>query len=140
MPKQFDAGIRDDICKEMEKGKSLRKVCEMKSMPSISTVMKWVSQDEVFSEQYTRAREARADAIFEDCLDIADDAKADDVAKARLMVDTRKWMLGKMAPKKYGDKVSHEVSGPSGGAIQTITTTMTPKEAAEQYAKTREGR
>jgi len=35
-----------------------------------------------------------------------------------LMVDTRKWLLSKMFPKKYGDKVSAEVSGPDGGPIR----------------------
>jgi hypothetical protein len=34
------------------------------------------------------------------------------------MVDTRKWLLSKIFPKKYGDKVSAEVSGPDGGPIR----------------------
>jgi hypothetical protein len=28
------------------------------------------------------------------------------VERSRLMVDTRKWYLGKMAPKRYGDKLT----------------------------------
>jgi hypothetical protein len=62
-----------------------------------------------------RAREAQADAIFDECLDIADDGSndfmgedekynGDAVARSKLRVDTRKWMAGKLAPKKYGDK------------------------------------
>ena len=34
----------------------------------------------------------------------------------------------------------HEVAGPGGGPLQTVTTEMTPAEAAEAYARTRDGR
>jgi hypothetical protein len=39
----------------------------------------------------------------------------DTVDRSRLMMDARKWLASKLAPKKYGDKVSAEVSGPDGG-------------------------
>ena len=117
MPKQFDEGIREDICKEIIAGKSLVKVCEMKSMPSLETVYQWLASDPVFSDNYARAKELREDAVFEECLSIADDAPADEVAKARLKIDTRKWMLGKMAPKKYGDKQTLEHTGKDGAAL-----------------------
>jgi len=40
------------------------------------------------------------------------------VDRSRLMIDARKWLASKLAPKKYGDKVSAELSGPDGGPIQ----------------------
>jgi hypothetical protein len=40
------------------------------------------------------------------------------------MIDTRKWILAKMAPKKYGDKVIQELSGPDGGPIQSQNLTI----------------
>jgi hypothetical protein len=39
------------------------------------------------------------------------------VQRSRLMVDTRKWLMSKLAAKKYGDKVQTEISGPEGGAL-----------------------
>jgi hypothetical protein len=30
------------------------------------------------------------------------------VQRSRLRVDTRKWLMGKLKPKKYGDKIQHE--------------------------------
>jgi hypothetical protein len=62
----------------------------------------------------TRAREEQADKLAGECLTIADEVKADSaqVAKARLQVDVRKWHAGKLAPKKYGDHISHDVKGP----------------------------
>ena len=58
------------------------------------------------------------DAIADDIMTITDEeldplegGKIDNamVQKQRLRVDTRKWLLSKMAPKKYGDKL--ELSG-----------------------------
>lgn len=42
---------------------------------------------------------------------------SDVVAHTRLQIDTRKWMLGKMLPKIYGDKITQEVTGVDGGPI-----------------------
>lgn len=108
------------ICSRMADGASLRSICRDESMPALSTVFLWLTQQPTFSEQYTKAMSARADAMFEDMLDIADDSKSDytvngdgeerfnseHVNRARLRIDTRKWMIGRMSPKKYGDKVN----------------------------------
>jgi hypothetical protein len=42
---------------------------------------------------------------------------ADVIAHKRLQIDTRKWMLSKMLPKVYGDKVTQEHTGAGGGPI-----------------------
>lgn len=56
---------------------------------------------------------------------------ADMVERARLQVDTRKWLLAKMAPKRYGDKVQQEITGPEGGPVKASVTVEFVK-AAEQ--------
>ena len=108
-------------------------------MPAISTVFLWIGANPTFSEQYTRAREAQADALFEDILEIADDARNDwmerngeddagwvangeNLQRSRLRVDARKWMAGKLRPKVYGEKQHTELSGPDGGPVQTRLT------------------
>jgi hypothetical protein len=66
----------------------------------------------------------RADILFEEILEIADDSKKDTiitdqgitidnefVQRSRIKIDARKWMLGKMQPKKYGDKIDVTSSG-----------------------------
>ena len=89
-----------------------------------------------FSEQYARAREAQADKLAEEALQIADDGRSDTyldaegnertdnevIQRSRLRVDTRKWLASKMAPKKYGDKLVQEHTGANGGAIQVQST------------------
>jgi hypothetical protein len=58
-------------------------------------------------------------------VDIAHDTSKDNgfagsvaVERSRLRIHARKWLASKLAPKKYGDKVSAEVSWPDGGPIQ----------------------
>lgn len=87
---------------------------------------RWLSEHDEFRDKYAKATEARADSIFEEIFEIADNAIPDaaEVAKARLRVDTRKWALARMNPRKYGDKVTNELVGKDGGAIQIETSPM----------------
>ena len=41
------------------------------------------------------------------------------IQRSRLRVDTRKWILSKMVPKKYGTKVTAEITGADGGPVKT---------------------
>lgn len=116
------------ICDQIASGKSLRSICKPKKMPAASTVCLWLTQHPDFAEQYARAREAQADTLAEETLEIADDQSGDydadgnfngeHVQRSRLRVDTRKWFASKVAPKKYGDKLDHEHSGNVGITIE----------------------
>lgn len=107
------------IEKAIGQGSSLRSACKLDGTPNVDTFYKWLEKDKSLAERYARATEKRADAIFEDILSIADenykDTYIDDngiertdhdvVQRAKLRVDARKWVLAKMQPKKYGDKL-----------------------------------
>lgn len=110
-PSSFMQEVADDICSLLAQGESLRKICERPRMPAMSSVFKWLNENQQFSEQYARAREAQTEAMLEDVLMIADGATPEDVQVAKLRVDARKWAMSKLAPKKYGDKVTQEISG-----------------------------
>lgn len=119
-PSSFTQKVADAICGRLIEGQSLRKICLDDDMPHAATVCRWLADDRysAFREQYARAREAQADTLFDECLDIADDGtndwmadaeggekyNGDSVQRSKLRVDTRKWMAGKLASKKYGDK------------------------------------
>lgn len=111
-------------------GESLRTICCDPDMPARSTVHLWLASDRDFSDHYAIARDRQADTIFDEILDIADDGsndwmeKRDDeggnlgwkengeaISRSRLRVDARKWMAGKLRPKKYGEKLDIEHSG-----------------------------
>lgn len=131
-PSDYTPEIAEGICERLAAGESLRSICDDESMPARSAVHTWLIKHKEFADQYTRARAIQADLLFEECLEIADEShgdmtKDDDgrevvnheaIQRARLRVDTRKWMAGKLRPKVYGDRVQTELSGPDGGPIQ----------------------
>ncbi|MEW9535699.1 terminase small subunit protein [Agrobacterium radiobacter] len=116
------------ICERLADGESLKAICEDDDMPARSTVFKWLTESETFSDMYARAREEQADAIFDEILNIADDGRNDwmerrgeedagwvtngeNIQRAKLRIDARKWMAGKLRPKKYGEKLELEHGG-----------------------------
>lgn len=124
------AAHKATICDRIANGESLRSICSGDDTPAASTVFLWLADDSTFSEQYARAREAQADALFDEILDIADDGRNDwmerknkddqnigwvengeALRRSALRVDARKWMAGKLKPKKYGDKLELEHGG-----------------------------
>lgn len=112
-------------------------------MPAASTVWLWLARYKDFSEQYTRACDERAEAIFEETIEIADNSAGDitvdedgneivnheNIQRSRLRVDTRKWFVSKLSPKKYSEKQQHEHSG-------TITTLSSLVEASMSAGET----
>jgi hypothetical protein len=105
-------------------------------MPNRATVFRWLASNAEYRDQYARARESQADAIFDEILHIADTpqtgqktvskatgleiTEADMIEHRRLQVDARKWIAGKLAPKKYGDKIQAEHTGEVGLVVQVI--------------------
>lgn len=125
---EFSQDLFDTICERIADGESLRAICRDEDMPSQTAVFKWLAKDAALVEQYARAREAQADTLFDEMLDIADNARNDWMAsggeddagytlngehiqRSKLRIDTRKWMAGKMRPKVYGDKIDVAHSG-----------------------------
>ena len=107
----------DEIIIEIaENGKAA--ISALKGRMSTSTFYELLKEDEK-SKRYARATEMRADRMAEEMLKIADDngedviimedgrevTNHDVINRARLRVDTRKFLLAKMNPKKFGDKI-----------------------------------
>lgn len=125
---EFTQEVADIICERIADGQSLRSICTDEEMPSTSTVCKWLGRLPDFAEQYARAREAQADTLFDEILTIADDGSNDTylddegnqrteqdvIARSRLRVDARKWMAGKLRPKKYGEKLDIDATATVG--------------------------
>jgi len=133
-PSEFNQEVADRICERLADGESLRSICSGDDMPNKATVFRWLGQFSVFSDQYTRAREVQADALFDDVLSIADNSKndwmesngkddagwmlnGDNIRRAQLRIDARKWMAGKLRPKKYGEFKAVELTGANGGPV-----------------------
>lgn len=112
------------IFDEISKGRAVRNVLKDEGMPDVTTFYNWLELDSEKAKQYARACEVRADAIFDEIIDIADDSSQDVlhtefgekenkefVSRSRLKIDARKWIASKLNPKKYGDKIDYTTNG-----------------------------
>jgi len=117
-PTIFNQELADKICEMVVEGKSLIKISKELNF-NIASFFRWLREEKDFCDKYTRAKVEQADTLIEEILDIADCSKFDKttdengrvitdhehIARSRLRVDTRKWVAGKMRPKKYGEKL-----------------------------------
>lgn len=126
-PSEFTQEVADALCEHLENGGSLRKFCEVDENPSKTTVLRWLRNSAAFRAQYADARARGMDAMADELIEIADNSGLDvlgvnpktgqpivdgeAIARARLRFDARRWLMSKLAPKKYGDKVELEHTG-----------------------------
>jgi len=120
------------IGKVIEKGRG-----ETGDFPSCSTIMKWKEGERGFSEGCARAKEAQAEFMADEILEIADDARNDwmemedkgnpgfalngeNIQRSRLRVESRKWLAAKLKPNRFGEKIQQEITGPDGGPQEHI--------------------
>lgn len=119
----------------MNKDEIFLKICERISTSDIGvaklckefntstvTFYNWIDASEENLKQYTRAREAQADYLADQILEIADDSSNDRlilqkgkqkieventefVNRSKLRVEARKWVAAKLKPRKYSDKM-----------------------------------
>lgn len=136
--------LLEQIFERVAKGESLNRICSEPGMPARKTFYEWVAEDETVLRRYEFAMIMRADTYAEETIEIADDNRFDTriddngrevtdheaINRARLRVDARKWYAGKLAPKKYGDKVLNTVEGdPDKPILQKITVSFVSADA-----------
>lgn len=129
-PSRYTQEIGEIICDRLIDGETLRQICRDEDMPDERTVRRWAANPEhEFSPHYTRAREIGYLKMVDELLEIADDgsndwmlregkdnepgyvANGEHVQRSRLRVDTRKWVLAKMLPKVFGEKLDSANAG-----------------------------
>jgi hypothetical protein len=147
---RYTPALGQSICDALSAGETLKAICKngkKSGMPSATTVRRWaLDPDHAFSAMYNAARVLGLHGMVDDLLTIADDAKDDflpgktadgrkvpdekAISRARLQIDTRKWLLSKLLPRQFGDKV--EMTGKDGGPIAMEHSGMTDLEAARR--------
>ena len=126
-PSLYTDEVADEICLRLSKGESLLGICTDDHLPCVSAVRAWaVDNYQGFYAKYARARDIGLDHHAELILKLADEIRPgqrtvskatgmeitelDQVERSKLQIDARKWYLSKIAPKRYGEKIEHEVS------------------------------
>ncbi|HPD73474.1 MAG TPA: hypothetical protein PLL30_17005 [Candidatus Krumholzibacteria bacterium] len=139
----------DDVLASITAGTWTRAALEEHGVPA-GQFYRTLDADPVAAERYTRAKAAQMAAVAEEMREIQDEPpprvasdnsgpKVDPgwVAWQKNRIETRKWLLAKLAPKKYGDRVETTLVGADGGPIQTESTVALPglDELKAQLAK-----
>jgi hypothetical protein len=143
-PSKYCQKLAEEICERLAGGESLRSICRDDYMPDERAVRLWAVNNGAFSPQYVRAREIAFLRMADEILDIADDGSNDylerqrddgtkytvidheNIHRSRLRVDTRKWILAKMLPKVFGERVTNAITGADGGPVQIEDNTPNP--------------
>jgi hypothetical protein len=120
--------VQREICRRIIEGESVRTICKDSSMPAQSTVFEWLARDPEFRAAYSLAKQLLAETLAEEILEISNTpqpgvktttkadgsveiVEGDMIEHRRLQVDARKWLAGKLAPKRYGDSSMLRVGG-----------------------------
>ena len=123
-PSIYTQELAERICKRIAKGESVLRICKDDDMPNASMIYDWLfdADKKWFSDNYAKARASQAEHLFDELLEIADDGTNDymkekgelnheHINRSRLRVDTRKWYLSKVLPKKFGEKIDVTTGG-----------------------------
>lgn len=132
---RYTVAAGERICARVAEGMSLRKAAGEEHVTH-STVLEWAAAHPAFADQYARACERRL-AVLQDRIlelmelghEVALDTECGNVRlqAVKLEIDTLKWLLCKLVPKKYGDRTQMEITGKDGADLL-------PKHTAEEDA------
>jgi hypothetical protein len=113
--------ITTAICDLIAEGQSLNHICSaVPGMPKKSTFLYWMAENSELADQYAQARDVQSDTCFDALQNKASEIvklrlsegwePKDAISMAKLEVDTEKWRLSKLQPRKYGDRIIAEVA------------------------------
>ncbi|KTD68881.1 hypothetical protein Lste_2039 [Legionella steelei] len=123
-PTKYNDTLAREICDTIaSSSKGTKRLCfERSHWPCQDTLFTWLKAYPEFSEQYAQAKICQIELLVDEILEISDDASQDQyvnelgvlvpnppaINRARLKVDTRKWLASKLVPKVYGNKIDIE--------------------------------
>ncbi len=128
-PSTYRDSIGALICSRIAGGETLSAICRTSGLPATQTVYQWKRANPAFAANLTQARIEQQELWADQIIEIADDSTLDTVTKTdpkgrtfeavdheninrdRLRIDTRKFLMAKIAPRIYGDKLQHDHTG-----------------------------
>jgi hypothetical protein len=119
-----------DIVSRVASGELLTDLCKEYGFTR-AWAYAWMNADKSRVDAYARAREEQQHAWADEIVKIAGESERDTierddggtsmnsewVARCKLKIDTKKWLMARLNPKAYGDKIQTEVSGKDGGPL-----------------------
>lgn len=129
-PVFYTEALGEQICARIAEGETLSQICRSEGMPHLRTVYSWLAESKeggsipvAFATAYERARQDQFQVREDELVDIADDARNDwmdretqngtirvvdheHIQRSKLRIDARLWLLSKLQPHKYGDRIA----------------------------------
>lgn len=124
-PSRYSHALAERICAAVANGKSLHWAAEAEGV-KWTTVRGWIQKHDTFSARYARACEARLELLEGRILELMEhghEVAMDETGATprlnavKLEIDSIKWILCKLLPRKYGDKAALELTGAEGSPL-----------------------
>lgn len=109
------------ILEDIGTGTPNYKACRMHDVPKVA-FYRAIGIDDDLQNRYALAKERQLDILAEEILELSDEHRpgertktgpkgketttGDMVERSKLQIEARKWLLAKLKPKKYGDRVT----------------------------------
>lgn len=125
-----------EVLESISDGASLSDIARLYGY-SVPAVRTWLRKDPERAKLYDDARMDQAHSIVDQLIEIADTADssvAADVAKAKLRVETRKWLASRLLPRVYGERMMTEITGRDGGPVRLDLKSMDDEALAARIA------
>lgn len=124
-----DYDVFQNILYRMMNGEALTTICQEEDMPDYSVFINWTAQEPEWFKEYARARQIQADYYADSIVAIAD--TSNDPQKARNRMDARRWHASKLAPRKYGERITNEINAQLTTSVKVDLSNMTREARAE---------
>jgi hypothetical protein len=101
-----------EICSRIAAGESIAKISRDDAMPHAATLWRWIYDDALFRDAYTRAVQARSMVQADEIRDLTEKAIKGEIPPdvARVVIDAAKWTAARLLPKIYGERQEVSVS------------------------------
>lgn len=142
-PRQWTPDIKAELCRRVAEGKTILSLAGKGDFPSQSAIYAELRRDPEFAKEYEAAREWQLTAWEDEIIEMASDAgkdrkpdgsvDLDHIARMKLAVNTKQWVMARRNPRRYGDRVSAELTGRDGGPLQ-VEHERSPMELARMVA------
>jgi hypothetical protein len=110
-PRKYPPEVIDDIFRRVSHGETLTQACNSNpNYPHPSSVIDWAIKDPVLAQRYAHAREGQTARWADDIVDSVKAATPETANVVRLEIDAKKWLLARLRPAQYGDRVQADVT------------------------------
>lgn len=118
----LDPQVYERLLERLAEGELLSDICKSKDMPCRQAIYQKMRVDKEFEAAFAIAKELQCDMWADEIVRLADlsTGSGKEVHSFRLRVDARKWVMSKILPKKYGDRITQEVVGEQGVVTPVI--------------------